>query len=418
MKSQIMTAGALIIACTSFGAGFQTLEQGASNMGTANAGATVNANADASAAFWNPSSGFNAGLKVGETKFDVAASLVVSSFDFVADSGPRPLGKSGDAGCESVVPNFYVISRLSEDFMLTCSISPTYALETDYENGWVLSDRALNSEITTVDINPSIAYKVNDYLTISGGISAQWAHGHLSQSLVWLPSLGLPYQGFIGTARVSGSSWAVGGNAGFTVNYAEDGRFGFQWRSEVNQSLKGNMHVNNPMSGSSMKEVGVDLDLPHTFTIGWYQRLRGDLKRIALMADYSYTLWSSFDMLSIEGSGTPGVKEDWRNTSRVAFGVHIYPFDSDNTVLRFGSAWDQTPVKDAQHRYSRIPCTDRIWFSGGIGQKIGNVNIDFAYTYIYFYEDPRMEGEFASTGVTGYFEGSAHVVSFQIGYKF
>ena len=67
MKSQIMTAGALIIACTSFGAGFQTLEQGASNMGTANAGATVNANADASAAFWNPSSGFNAGLKVGET---------------------------------------------------------------------------------------------------------------------------------------------------------------------------------------------------------------------------------------------------------------------------------------------------------------------------------------------------------------
>lgn len=70
-----------------------------------------------------------------------------------------------------------------------------------------------------------------------------------------------------------------------------------------------------------MKEVGVDLDLPHTFTVGWYQRLRGDLKRIALMADYSYTLWSSFDMLSIEGSGTPGVKEDWRNTSRVAFGV-------------------------------------------------------------------------------------------------
>ena len=53
MKKQILTAGALIVASLSFGAGFQTLEQGAANLGTANAGATVNANADASAAFWS-----------------------------------------------------------------------------------------------------------------------------------------------------------------------------------------------------------------------------------------------------------------------------------------------------------------------------------------------------------------------------
>lgn len=410
MKKQILTTSAMFVACLTFGAGFQTLEQGASNFGTANAGAVVNANADATAAFWNPSAGFNSGLKVGETKLDASFSLVISAFDFYADKGNRPLGRSGDAGCESVVPNMYVLHRLSEDLMFSFSVTPTYALETDYENGWVLTDKALNSEITTIDINPSIAYKVTDWLTISGGVSAQWCHGHLTNAMTYGPS------GYIGSSKISGDSWSVGGNIGFTVNYAEDGRIGFHWRSEVNHTLKGNWTREiPPTAGISPVELG--LDLPQTFSIGWYQRLRGDWKRIALMADYMYTLWSSFDSLSIKGTPV-NVDEDWRNTSRVSFGMHIYPFDNDNTVLRLGTAWDQTPVKNAEHRYARIPCTDRIWFSGGIGHKIGNVNIDFAYTYIFFYKDPRMEGDASSTTVAGYFEGSAHVVSLQVGYKF
>ena len=49
---------ALFGACATFGAGFQVLEQGASNLGSALAGSTVNANADASSAFWNPSASF------------------------------------------------------------------------------------------------------------------------------------------------------------------------------------------------------------------------------------------------------------------------------------------------------------------------------------------------------------------------
>ena len=44
MKKRIIAMGALFCALTStvIGAGFQTLEQGAANIGNANAGATVN----------------------------------------------------------------------------------------------------------------------------------------------------------------------------------------------------------------------------------------------------------------------------------------------------------------------------------------------------------------------------------------
>ena len=92
---------------------------------------------------------------------------------------------------------------------------------------------------------------------------------------------------FVGETRVSGDAWGVGGNIGFTINYAEDGRIGFQWRSAVTQSLEGNLHVNSKI----VNPVELDLTLPHTFTVGWYQRLRGDLKKVALMAEYCYTMW-------------------------------------------------------------------------------------------------------------------------------
>lgn len=404
---------------TSFGAGFQTLEQGAANLGNALAGASVNSNADASAAFWNPSAGFNVPLKEGETKVDVAANMIISVFDFNATevTSPDPslngrTGKSGDAGCVSVVPNFYLLHKLKDDIILSLSVTAPYALETDYEKSWVGRNMAWNSALTTMDINPSIAFKINEYLTVSGGVSAQWIHANLSQA----------YPFSYNEVRVSGSDWGVGGNIGFTVNYAEDGRVGFQWRSEVSHNINGNNHLNDAV----IAPINADLTLPHTFNVGWYQRLRGDWKPLALMAEYSYTMWSSFESLTIKNSSTGAIvsdqKEDWRNTSRVSVGAHIYPLETDDFVVRLGTCWDQTPIKDAEHRYARIPCTDRIWFSCGFGYKYENWNFDVAYTYIYFYDNPKMNDSMATpagaTKIKGYFEGRAHVVALQVGYKF
>ncbi len=424
MKKRIIALSALFCAYTSvIGAGFQTLEQGAANMGNANAGATVNSNADASAAFWNPSAGFNIGLKTGETKLDVAASIVASTFDFVGNWNNQPPKKSGDAGYVSVVPNMFLMHQLKEDIMLSLSITAPYALETKYDDNWVGNNCALHSNVTTIDINPSIAYKVNDWLTIAGGVSAQWAHGKLTS----MPLAGIsPIYGNE-ELKVTGSGWGVGGNIGFTINYAEDGRVGFHWRSEVSHTIKGNSKFVLPAiplpTGGSQRTVGpVELDLttPHTFNIGWYQRLRGDLKKFAVMAEYSYTMWSCFEDLTINFRDTGGnlqsQREDWRDTSRVGIGMHYYA--TDDLTLRLGTAWDQTPIKSSSLRYARIPCTDRIWLTAGIGYKYENWNFDLGYMFIWFYDDPKMNDHSSLGTLKGYFEGRAHVASFQVGYKF
>ena len=417
MKKRIIALSALFCAgSTLFGAGFQTLEQGAANLGNANAGATVNSNADASAAFWNPSSAFNAGLKVGETKLDVAGSIVASTFDFTqTDANGNELTKSGDAGTVCVVPNFFLIHRWKEDIMVNLSVTAPYALETDYDNGWVGSCAALHSNVTSIDINPSISIKVNDWLAVSGGISAQWIHGKLTSAPLY-------HMGIADELKITGDGWGVGGQIGFTINYAEDGRVGFQWRSAIDHNLKGSSKGSATLNAVGLvTPIELDLSIPHTFTLGWYQRLRGDYKKIAVMAEYSYTTWSSFDYLTIEKAGG-GIlsqqEEHWRDTSRVSIGMHYYA--TEDLTLRLGTAWDQSPIDDDKNRHARIPCTDRIWITAGIGYKWNNWNFDLGYMFIWFYDDPKMNDEHPASGTTmyGFFEGRAHVASFQVGYKF
>ena len=98
--------------------------------------------------------------------------------------------------------------------------------------------------------------------------------------------------------------------------------------------------------------------------------------------------------------------------------MHYYA--TEDLTLRLGTAWDQSPIDDDKNRHARIPCTDRIWITAGIGYKWNNWNFDLGYMFIWFYDDPKMNDEHPASGTTmyGFFEGRAHVASFQVGYKF
>lgn len=414
---------ALFGACATFGAGFQVLEQGASNLGSALAGSTVNANADASSAFWNPSASFAMDLRPGDTVMDSGMNFVVPSFSFSGKGyamGQEVSGSDGgNAGVTSYVPNFYLVHQFTENLLGTFAVTSPYGLETNYENDWVGRYQALNSDLVTVDINPSIAYKVTDWLTIGGGVSLQYLHAELTQATPIAP-------GRDATVSLRGQSWGVGGNVGFTIKYAEGGRLGFNWRSEVSQDIKGNQHLEMGMTDIIMNPIDTNIVLPQTFNVGIYQRLRGALDRFAVMADYSFTCWNSFNELDIKNSDTgqtvggEAVHENWKNVSRVSVGLHYYPEFDENLVLRIGATWDESPVVGPKNRTARIPCADRAWLAGGLGYSYKNMTFNISYMYIFFYNDSGIDHT-TSNGAyqtIGKYTGHAQVVSIQAGISF
>ena len=408
MKKLLIASAIWSAATQLLASGFMVIEQGASNVGTALAGATSNANRDASCAFWNPSAAF---FVESDTKIDVGMNFIMPVFKFNGSAthpGGSPVSGNdgGNAGTLNIVPNFYATHKLSEDFIFTFSVTAPAGLTTDYDSNYVGRAHGIRSDLATIDINPSIAYKVNDWFFVSVGASAQYINAELTQS------------GYGNTfSRVDGHSWSGGFNLGFTVKYCETGRFSVGYRSQVNQSISGGLTV--PSIPALSGDVDCELTIPNVVNVGVYQRLWGDLEDFAVMLDFAWTQWSSFDSLDIKytnGAMASHTVENWEDTCRVSFGAHYYL--DDDITLRLGVAYDESPIVSTAYRTPRIPDSDRVWLSCGLGYKFGNFNIDVAYAFIFFpsvgttYSDPT-KGD-----LSGEFYGHSHIVSAQIGYSF
>ena len=409
MKYTISVMALALSAVIANGAGYQVGEQGASNMGTALAGASVNANADATSAFWNASAVESIGLQVGETRADAAIFAIIPTLGLTFDdkSQASPVGGQkwdGDCSENAYIPQMFVVHRFSEKIYGSLSITAPWGLASDYDKQWVGNTIATHSYLFTTDINPSIAYAVNDWLTIAGGVSAQYGYCRLTQQL--------PMN--MGRVKMSGDDWAVGGNIGFTVKYADGGRIGFQWRSAVDYTLRGD--VESPVANGP---ITAEMHMPHTFTVGVYQRLSGAFKEFAVMADYSYIMWSCFEDLTVKGALSTSEPMDWENTSRISVGMHYYPEFDENLTLRFGLCYDESPVHSTATRTARIPCFDRFWFSTGVGYKFGEISVDLAYSYITCFGNSSINRASPYGAVlSGEYAAHIHVLGAQVGWKF
>ena len=217
---------AIIIFCTIsstvFGAGFQISEQSGTGLGRAFAGFGV-INDDLSMAFYNPAAlTLKEGTQIqasgylidGSSRFSDKGS---SNSTFVLPAGPllanTPTlsGGNENGATFGVVPNLYFTMDLTKKLKYGFSITAPFGLATDYDRDWIGRYFAKESELITVDINPSLAYMVNDSFSVGLGISAQYANATLSQAVFNGP--GMP-DGF---AEVKGDDWSYGWNVGFFV---------------------------------------------------------------------------------------------------------------------------------------------------------------------------------------------------------
>ena len=149
----------------SFASGFALIEQGASGQGAAYAGAAA-IGEDASTIFFNPA----AMTRLSGQQVVVAGHVVAVGFDY-KDSGdssdasgvPGSLtGTNSDGGETAFVPNFYWASALDNGLHVGVGVNVPFGLATDYDDGWYGRYHGLKSEITAININPAIAWKVTD----------------------------------------------------------------------------------------------------------------------------------------------------------------------------------------------------------------------------------------------------------------
>ena len=58
-----------------------------------------------------------------------------------------------------------------------------FGLSTKYDSTWVGRYHAVKSDLFTIDINPSMAYRVTEKFSVGAGINAQYLKAELSNAI-------------------------------------------------------------------------------------------------------------------------------------------------------------------------------------------------------------------------------------------
>ena len=381
----------LLLADHAYGAGFQLVETSVTGMGRATAGGSI-AGDDLSAVHFNPADMML--LKGRKIQSGLSFVSVTSKIDAGGSSrifpgpdgpviAPTPGGTIDNGGTDVFVPNLYYVMDIDERTKFGLGLTTPFGLRTDYGSNWVGRYHALESELTTIDINPAIAYRLNEHFSVGAGVSAQYADVTLSQAVF----TGGSDDGF---AEVKADDWGFGFNLGLLYEVDANTRFGLSYRSKVRQTATGELATYIPGFGD-LPKVGAEttVDLPETLGIEFYKRLDD---RWALMAGARWTRWSRFDELRIKfADGRPDAvtEENWDNSWAFSVGVS-YDYSPELT-LRAGYMPDQNPIPSTEFRTPRIPGNTCNWLALGASYgPLPQLTVDVAYAHL-FVDDAEID---------------------------
>ena len=392
--------------------GFQLMEQNASGIGNAYAGSAAVAE-NASTIYFNP-----AGMTQLQ-RLEVSGGLAVvkPSFRF-NDKGSSVntlagTGEGGDAGGWAYVPNGYVSWGVTKDLYVGLGISAPFGLKTEYDDRWVGAAQSRLFEIKTINVNPSIAYRVSDKVSLGFGLNWQ----KLDATYERLSSVNSTAS--LLKLKLSDDAW--GWNAGALFNVSSSTKVGVSYRSAIKYKTDGHMDRN----GAWYSDNKASLKLPDTAILSVTQKLSDKWE---MLGDISWTGWSSIpkvDILTASGSLAQVLDTDFKDAWRVALGAN-YQLNRA-WKLKYGIAYDQTPVKRAATRLVSLPDSDRVWLSFGVQwapDKAQKVDLGVAYIYVRDSKisnnqtAPQPTGSASRGDVVGEYSGNIWVLGAQYSYAF
>lgn len=437
-------------------AGFAIIEQNVSSLGNAYAGVSSIAY-DASTVYYNP-----AGMtRLSGRHFSASLHMIKPSAKFSdINSDVTAGGNGGDAGGTEIVPNIYFVAPVSDKAKFGIGINAPFGLSTEYDAGWQGRYHAVKSRVSTLNINPSIAFTTKSPFSIGFGMNLQYMEAELTNALDFgaicygatqaqgsplttatcdaykltpqtYPSVAQSNSND-GFASISGDDWGIGYNFGILFAPDNQSRIGFSYRSKVKHKLGGDadfrIATTVPSQATDPRFTGIHLafadtkataniTLPEQWTLSSYRALN---KHWELLGEISYTKWSQVQELTIEFENPfkdPSSEPlKFRNTYRYAIGANFKP--DSRFIYRAGFAFDEGAAHDATYRSPRIPDNDRTWLALGMGYRQNSMSFDVGYAHLFM--DDAYINRVSATGDTlyGKYQLSIDILSAQFNYEF
>ncbi|PHR52250.1 MAG: long-chain fatty acid transporter [Robiginitomaculum sp.] len=414
IKSNIFVIIATITSINSYGAGFQVSEHSGAGLGRAFSGEA--AIADTAAVLANNPAAM--------TRFDRAEvsgsfTAIMPSIDVNDESYGQ---KASNIAPNAYVPAAYYIQPINERLAVGLGLFSSYGIGTDYPEDFNAGLAAGKTSLTTFNLNPNVAYKINEQLSIGAGVSLVYGTAELNRR--WGGDV-TPEELVM---EMEGDSYSWGWNVGTLYEVNENNRFALSYRSQVDMDFEGDFtdHTGTIVDNNKGHAVTGELPvvLPAIAEFAGFHQLNSQW---SMHYSIQWTQYSQFKELAAtssqcKASGEDGIcfykDEDYKDTFRFALGGSYTV--SPKWILRAGVAYDQ---RAGQSTLS-IPDTDRYWYSAGASYVFNDdLSIDLGITYLQSAEASFEEEISPSNPDDGTMHsftstGNALLGSAQVNYKF
>lgn len=424
----LVLTGVAAAVSTAYAAGFQLTEQSSLGLGRAYAGAGIVGD-DLSAVHYNP-----AGMTLLEgTRFQAGGTWIALNADYNGNDGDSENGRLKG----QMIPAGYVTHQVNDKIWLGFAMTVPFGMGTEYDRTWSQSQRGTNAKIYTFDMNPNIAWKVSDFLSVGAGVSVQYAKAELG--------MGLKEQRmYLGHGKVEADSWDWGFNLGIMISPTDKLRFGLAYRSAIEHDADGTtklsgMNTQIPGVGPILEGLegqtfgmSTTLKTPDTVMLTGTWEATDQLRLSGLIR---WANWSNFKELNIENdvpnyilsAAKPigfdkkltnlDVVNDWQDTWLFSVGAD-YKINSAFTI-RGGIAYETSPIDDQSTRMAVIPDTDRLWLSlGASWHATKDLQFDVGATYLMGVGDMDLYDEVGGEKVGKYDSLDAYLIGAQMQYRF
>lgn len=359
MKKIALVCSGLIFSSVANASALYFYEVGTESAGLANAGQAALAQ-DASTIASNP-----AGMtRLPDHMFTGGLQTIGGNIDYQLDNSN--LKSPGNVMNLTPSASGFYSQKITDDLYAGIGLYGNFGLGIDYGN-WAGSNVIKKSNLLAMTLSPSLAYKLNDRLSLGASVNANYGIFSLTRDVNGEDD------------KQKDHDWAMSYRLGLLMQLTDQTRAGITWNSKTDYDFAIDETAHLPQG---------DYNLPLTASIKAPQQLMFSLvhdidKQWSVMGDLGWQDWSQFGAPNITVNGqkvdnSSRMKDTWHT----ALGVQYRP--TEQWRLNAGVAFDSTPYRTQSDTSLSLPTGDEWRFGTGANYQITPAsNIGFAVEYLH-----------------------------------
>lgn len=366
----------------------------------------------ADASYYNPA---NMAFETGNGSFEVDLNyihLTSTKFEGTVGGGPASISSEKE---NFLIPTFFYVSPAVDSFRFGLVLTSPVGLTKRWKEQPAKAS-AEEFSLITYEINPTVAYKVNENFSVGAGLRMIYSDGIVKSTA---PG-GAPF--FDATRDMSGDGLDFGYNLALTYKPTKELSLAATYRSNIDLDIEGDAILSNTFAGGATYSGPVSVSVPAPATLNLAAAYTFNEKTtVEFVYDRAY--WSKYKTLDFKYQGAVDptlaafddpIDKSWEDTDSYRLGV-THKYDSAWTVMA-GMVYFETPVPEKTLSFE-LPDSKGMAYSVG-GRYVVSETVEIGASFLYADRDNRTVSN-NDNGISGTFSDTAvYYLSLGIEFKF